>query len=140
MPAKDLYHNSFVRALQKDGWNITEDPLIVPFGRKDVLIDLGAERMLAAERNGERIAVEIKSFLSKSVVQDLKEALGQFILYSDALIDSPFDADRTLYLAVRQQTYEAVFAEEAGQRLLARGRARLIVFDADEEEILRWIP
>ena len=108
-------------ALQKAGWNITDDLLIVPFGRKDVLIDLGAEQMLAAERNGERIAVEIKSFLSKSVVQDLKEALGQFIHYSDALTDSPFDSDRTLYLAARQQTYEAIFVEEAGQRLLTRG-------------------
>ena len=138
MSAKDLYHEPFVRALQKDGWQITADPLIVPFGKKDLLIDLGAERMLAAERNGKRIAVEIKSFLSRSPIQDLKEALGQFILYSDALTDSPSDSDRTLYLAVRQQTYEALFVEEAGQRLLARGRARLIVFDADEELILQW--
>ena len=63
MPALDRYHESVRKALVKEGWDITDDPLIVPFGRRDVLIDLGAERMLAAERNGERIAVEIKSFL-----------------------------------------------------------------------------
>jgi hypothetical protein len=105
-----------------------------------LLIDLGAERMVAAERDGQRIAVEIKSFLGKSPVQDLKEALGQFILYSDALADSPLDSDRTLYIAVRQETYELIFLEEAGQRLLERGRARLIVFDAEGEVILQWIP
>ena len=80
MPAKDLYHEECVRALQKDGWTITDDPLTVPYGGTELLIDLGAERMLGAERNGERIAVEIKSFIKPSVIQDLKEALGRFIL------------------------------------------------------------
>ena len=85
MPAKDIYHKAFVHALLKNGWTITHDPLTVTVGRRDLLIDLGAERMLAAERNGERIAVEIKSFVKLSMVQDLKEALGQFVLYEDAL-------------------------------------------------------
>jgi hypothetical protein len=139
MAAKDIYHDEFVRALQKDGWTITHDPLIVPFGRRDLLVDIGAERLVAAERNGERIAVEIKSFIGPSLVQDLKEALGQFVLYSDALADSPSDADRTLYLAVRQETYNDVFGEEAGQKLLQRGRLRLVIFHPTEEVILRWI-
>ncbi len=139
MPAKDLYHEPFVRALRKDGWIITHDPLTIPFGKRDLLVDIGAERMVAAERDGVRIAVEIKSFLSPSLVQDLKEALGQFILYSDALLDSPADSDRTLFLAVRQETYNDVFGEEAGQKLLQRGRLRLVVFDPTEELILQWI-
>src|SRR5262245_19367014 len=79
MSAKDLYHDAFVRTLLKDGWTITHDPLTVAIGRRDLLIDLGAERMLAAERNGERIAVEIKSFVKLSLIQDLKESLGQFV-------------------------------------------------------------
>lgn len=139
MAAKDIYHEPFVRALRKDGWRITHDPLTIPFGRRDLLVDIGAERMLAAERDGDRIAVEIKSFISPSPVQDLKEALGQFILYSDALADSPNDADRILYLAVRQETYNDVFDEEAGQKLLRRGRLRLVVFDPRAEVILQWI-
>jgi hypothetical protein len=139
MSAKDKFHEPFVRALQKDGWTITHDPLTIPFGRRDLLVDIGAERLLAAERDGERIAVEIKSFISPSLVQDLKEALGQFILYSDALEDSPADADRTLYLAVRQETYNDIFGEEAGQKLLQRKRVRLVVFDPTEEVILQWI-
>jgi hypothetical protein len=138
MAAKDYYHAAFVRTLTKDGWTITHDPLIIPFGKRELLVDIGAERLLAAERNGERIAVEIKSFIKPSPIQDLKEALGQFVLYADALSDSPADADRILYLAIRQETYNDVFMDDAGQKLLQRGRLRLVVFDTVKEEILRW--
>lgn len=139
MAAKDIYHEPFVRALQRDGWTITHDPLVLPFGKRELLVDIGAERLLAAERDGERIAIEIKSFVGPSPIQDLKEALGQFVLYADALADSPADADRILFLAVRQETYNDVFGDDAGQKLLQRGRARLVVFDPTEEVIRRWI-
>jgi hypothetical protein len=138
MPAKDLYHDPFVRALQKDGWTITHDPLTIPYGRTEVLVDIGAERLLAAEREGARIAVEVKSFLNPSPIQDLKEAIGQFTLYSDALTDFPEEADRTLYLAIREETYNAVFRDEPGQRLIQRGRVRLVTFDPVLEVILLW--
>ena len=59
MSAKDIYHDACVHALQKDGWTITHDPLTISVGKTDLLIDLGAERIIAAERNGERIAIEI---------------------------------------------------------------------------------
>jgi hypothetical protein len=86
MAAKDIYHETFVRALEKDGWRITHDPLTLSVGKTDLLIDLGAERILAAERDTERIAVEVKSFLKPSPVQDLKEAIGQYILYQGARV------------------------------------------------------
>jgi hypothetical protein len=76
MPAKDKFHIAFVHALEKDGWTVTDDPLTIRVLDADLLIDIGAERMVGAERDGERIAVEIKSFISKSAVQDLKEAAG----------------------------------------------------------------
>ena len=137
MAAKDIYHDPLVRALQKDAWIITHDPLTIPYGKTELLVDLGAE-MLAAERDGKRIAVEIKSFLKPSPIQDLKEALGQFVLYADALADFPQEADRTLYLAGRDETYNDVFDDEAGQRLIQRGRVRLVVFDPVQEVILLW--
>ena len=138
MSAKDIYHDACVRALQKDGWNITNDPLTIPYGKTEVLVDLGAERLLAAERDGRRIAVEIKSFIKPSPIQDLKEALGQFALYTDALIDFPAEADRTLYLAIREETYNDVFRNETGQRLIQRGRVRLVVFDPVQEVVVLW--
>src|ERR1700678_1552040 len=67
MPARDLYHDAVVRALGADGWKITHDPLTLSFGGRDLFVDLGATHIaLGASRQGERIAVEIKSFLSPS--------------------------------------------------------------------------
>lgn len=140
MPAKDLYHEAFVRALRKDGWNITHDPLFLFVADTDLLIDLGAERIVAAERGSVRIAVEIKSFLGKSTVQDLKEAAGQFMLYEEALKRSPVNVDRVLYLAVRFTVYSRLFVGGIGRILLESNRIQLVVFDEDEEEIKQWIP
>lgn len=139
MSAKDIYHDSCVHALQKDGWTITHDPLTISVGKTDLLIDLGAERIVGAERNGERIAVEIKSFVRLSLIQDLKEAVGQFVLYEGALSESPKNTDRTLFLAIRDETYDAVFEEAIGQMLLRHTHLRLIVFDPIEEVIIQWI-
>ncbi len=84
MSAKDVFHEPFTRALLKEGWTITHDPLTIPFDGTELFVDIGAERLIGAERDGERIAVEIKSFLKPSPIQDLKEAVGQYILYSAA--------------------------------------------------------
>jgi XisH protein len=63
MPAKDRYHDTVKNALIKDGWTITHDPLRIRLARgKNLFVDLGAERLLAAERGTEKIAVEVKSF------------------------------------------------------------------------------
>ncbi len=76
MPAKDVYHDNFKRALVKAGWTITHDPYTITFGARDVFVDLGAERVLAAEKDNEKIAVKIKSFRSASDIYDLETAVG----------------------------------------------------------------
>jgi hypothetical protein len=137
MPARDIYHDHVKNALVKDGWLITHDPYPLKWGRKDLFIDLGAERLLAAEKSGQRIAVEIKSFVGDSEVDDLKNALGQYILYHDILIE--IEPERILYLAIRREVYEDIFEEPIGKILLDNHRLKLIVFDEDEEVIDQWI-
>ena len=44
-------------------------------------IDLGAERLIAAEKGIEKIAVEVKSFVGSSKIEDLRDAVGQFVIY-----------------------------------------------------------
>lgn len=83
MPARDLFHDQVKHALIKDGWTITDDPLHIKWRKKNLYVDLGAERLLAAEKAERRIAVEIKSFVGRSDIADLEAALGQFVL-SDA--------------------------------------------------------
>lgn len=97
MPAKDLYHETVKIALTKDGWTITDDPLKIEVGRRSIYIDLGARKLLGAEKQGRKIAVEIKSFLAPSPVSELEKALGQYELYSLVLEDE--DPERLLNLA-----------------------------------------
>lgn len=138
MPAKDLYHDTVKTALIKDGWTITDDPLRIEVGGRSVFIDLGAEKLLAAEKHGRKIAVEIKSFLAPSPVNELEKALGQYELYSLVLEDE--DPDRQLYLAISSSIFNSFFSEEIGQKVLRKKQLRVIVFDSNTQEILQWIP
>ena len=112
--------------------------MTVSVGKTDLLIDLGAERIVAAERDGERIAIEIKSFVKLSLIQDLKETVGQFVIYEGALAESEKHAGRTLYLAIRNETYDPVFEEPIGEMLLRPSHLRLIAFDPDLEVVTLW--
>ncbi|MBC8078109.1 MAG: hypothetical protein H7Y32_18675, partial [Chloroflexales bacterium] len=85
MPARDVYHDAVKAALIKDGWTITHDPYTIAFGQRAVFVDLGAERVLAAERGSEKIAVEIKVFHGASDIRDLEIALGQYVFYRSLL-------------------------------------------------------
>ncbi|MGB3755308.1 MAG: element excision factor XisH family protein [Rivularia sp. (in: cyanobacteria)] len=138
MPARDIYHNAVRKALQKEDWQNIKDPFIIRWGARDLYIDLGAEKLIAAEKSGQKIAVEIKSFIGASPVTDLENALGQYILYYDIL--SRIEPDRCLYLAIRQETYSELFQEPIGKLLLENQRLCLLVFDSEREVILQWIP
>lgn len=138
MPAKDIYHNTVKNALMKDGWTITHDPLRIRLARgRNLFVDLGAERLLAAERGKEKIAVEVKSFTRPSDMKDLEEAVGQFVLYAQLL--KRYYPEHVLYLAVSENTGRTVFEEEAGQTLIDDGIIRLVTFDPSQEVIIRWI-
>ncbi len=65
MPTHDLFHDAVKHGLTKDGWTITADPLIVEFSGHDMYIDLGAEKLIAAEKDNQQIAVEVKSFIGR---------------------------------------------------------------------------
>ncbi len=138
MPAKDLFHDAVRVALANDGWTITDDPLTLRWGRKDLFVDLGAEKLLTAEKAGRKIAVEIKSFLGRSDVEDLRNALGQYVLYQEVLEE--IEPDREIYLATHRFAFEDVFQEALGELLLSKKKLQLIVVDVSKKEILRWIP
>lgn len=135
--AKDIYHNTVKTALQKDGWTITDELFKLTIGSRSVYIDLGAEKLIAAEKEGRKIAIEIKSFLSPSPVNDLENALGQYILYRDALKRS--QPDRILYLAISDEVYLDFFQEEIAQMVVENHQIKLIIFDAKKAEVVKWI-
>lgn len=81
MPAKDLHHDAVVEVLKTDGWNITHDPLRVLWQEKVMFVDLGAEPIIAAEKEQDKIAVEIKTFSNPDAVTDIHPAVDQYIFY-----------------------------------------------------------
>lgn len=137
MAAKDRFHAVVRIALEKDQWNVTDDPLRLDIGGTKFEIDLGAEQLLAAERGKEKIAVEIKTFLSDSPLTDYHAALGQFLNYRLALETA--DSTRILYLAVPVGVYESFFKREFAQISLERYQIKLIIYDINQEVIVQWI-
>ena len=107
MSAKDAFHEVVKTALQKDGWQITHDPYNLQAGTLELYIDLGAEKVVAAEKDGKKIAVEIKSFTGPSKISQFYTALGQFISYRAALQQQ--ENERILYLAVPGNVYDSFF-------------------------------
>ena len=136
MPAQDIYHNAVRNALIKDGWTITHDPLRLQWGPKDLYVDLGAEQLVAAEKAGRKIAVEIKSFVGPSNISEFHTALGQFLDYDQALEEQ--EPDRVLYLAVPVDVYDTFFILQFIQTVIRRHQLRLVIYEPEQEVIVRW--
>lgn len=138
MPRRDLLHDLVKNALTKAGWTVTDDPFRISFGIRKIYVDLGAERrLLAAERGTDKIAVEIKSFVGVSKMNELENAIGQYIVYRTYLHE--IEPERVLYLAVDGETFSEIFYDISGRILLDVNDIKVIVVDADREEIVQWI-
>ncbi|MEI6442059.1 MAG: XisH family protein [Nostocales cyanobacterium ELA583] len=136
MSARDLFHQAVRIALEKQQWLITHDPLELQFEGSKVKIDLGAERLIAAEKGEERIAVEIKSFASNSAVSEFHTALGQFLNYQIMLEDT--ESQRVLYLAVPEETYVSFFQTRLARIAVERHKVKMIVYNPVKEVIVKW--
>lgn len=134
--AKDLFHDAVKNGLEKEGWVITDDPLRIRAGRVDMRIDLGAERLIAAEKGEEKIAVEIKSFITPSNISEFHTAVGQFLNYRVALEEQ--QPDRVLYLAVPLGTYQTFFNLPFVETIIERFQLRLLVYEPKDEVVLEW--
>jgi hypothetical protein len=93
MPARGFFHDTVKNALIKDGWTITHDPFHLKWGTKDLYVDWGAEQLFAAEKANRKIAVEVKSFVGPSELDDLEKALGQYVLYHEILTQTEPDRE-----------------------------------------------
>ena len=138
MPRKDEIHDAIKNALIKDGWTIIADPLVIAYDDVQAFADLAAERTLAAEKEGRRIAVEIKTFQRASPIRDFEEALGQYTFYRELLALA--NLDYALHLAVSDEANTRVFERKALREITARSGIALIVIDLVTEEIVKWKP
>ncbi len=100
-------------------------------------IDLGAERLLAAQRDSEKIAVEVKSFTNPSAISEFHTAVGQYLNYRRALRSQ--EPTRILYLAVPVQTYDEFFRLRFVEEGVKEYQIYLVVYDVEDRRITQWI-
>lgn len=137
MARKDVFHEALKNALSKDHWIITDDPLDLTIGEVELLADLGAERVIAAEKENQKIAVEIKSFIGQSPVSEFHKALGQYENYRLSLEE--LDPQRKIWMAIPQNAWEDFFQRPFIQKVIKRSLIEIIVFDPLKELIVKWI-
>ena len=137
MPRKDIMHDIVKQALIKDDWTITHDPLHIDFGDTEFFIDLGAEILLGANQGGREIAVEVKSFIRASSLNEFHTAVGQFVNYRIVLSET--EPNRELYLALPEDIYANLLQTRFGQLAINKHKLKVIVVDEEEERIVQWI-
>ncbi|NEP48820.1 MAG: fatty-acid oxidation protein subunit alpha [Moorea sp. SIO3C2] len=136
MPAKDIFHDTVKNALIKEDWIITDDPLYLDYGGVDMYVDLGAEKLIAAQKDQQKIAVEIKTFNRPSLIAEFHSALGQFLNYRLALEN--IEPERKMYLAISEDVYEAFFTLVFTQNAVEKYQIKLIIYDTKKEVIKQW--
>ena len=136
--AKDIYHPHVKEALIKDGWTISHDPYYLDINNPAPLeIDLGAEKLISAEKGTEQIVVEVKSFLNKSLTYDFHLAYGQFRIYRRGL--SKTDPERVLFLAMAKDVYIEIQQRSFYMDLIRDENINLLIFDPLNKIVDTWI-
>lgn len=138
MPAKDLYHQSIKNALIADGWTIIADPYIIKYADDKLYADLAASRPLAAQRNHQKIIVEIKTFSEASPLNSFHAALGQYIFYRDLIRETALEFD--LYLATHETAYHRLLLKPAIQLGIRCNKVKFFIVDLNQEKIILWNP
>jgi len=137
MAARDKYHSELRQALEKDGWLITHDPYVLEMSETSYEVDLGAEKIIAAEKEGMKVAIELKSFLGESLAYDFHEAFGQFLEYRLGIeIQEP---DRVIYLALAESKYERLMKLTLPRKAIERYSVSLLIFNPESKNIVQWI-
>lgn len=137
--ARDLYHSIVKTALENEGWVVTHDPFRIPkrvIGAK-LEIDLGLEKIIIAEKETERIAVEVKSFLKISIISEFHNVLGQYLNYEIGL--EAINENRMLFVAIPLRAYQELAEMPIFDAVLAKFNLKIIVFEPDNQTIVSWI-
>ena len=135
--AKDLFHDIVREVLIRDGWKITHDPYELREYDPEWEIDFGAEKIIAAEKGPEKIAVEVKSFLESSFAYEFHRVLGQYLNYRSGV--NRVEPDRNLFLAVPLEVYEVEFDRQGIVNSINDYNVKIFVYDPLIKDIIRWI-
>jgi XisH protein len=139
MPVRDSIHDSVKAALVKAGWLVTADPYVISYGERFLFVDLGAENSLIGAVQGDKqIAIEIKELCGRSIIAELEQVIGQYVLYQ--LLLTQVDPERSVYLAITTEVYDDLFQEPIGKLVLRDLPLKLVVVSIELQEVSQWIP
>lgn len=137
MPRQDAYHKQVRTALEKDGWTVTHDPFTIRLEDVKFYVDLAAEKIIEGDGETRKVAIEVKVFGGLSFLNEFEKAVGQYLIYHQFLGD--LFPERILFLAVSTDVFEESFALPSIQAVVARQEIKLLVFNPETEEIIKWI-
>lgn len=135
--AKDKIHYAVKIALENDGWQVTDDPLVLFFDDDSVAIDLGAEKLIIAEKGTEKIAIEIKAFNQPSVIYEFHRAIGQYFNYQTALLEA--HENRKLYVAIPDSILQKLMDTLVIRKSIERMQMKFIVVNIETQRVTQWI-
>lgn len=98
---------------------------------------MGLEQLIAAERDKDKIAIEIKTFGNLSFITALYEAVGKYIIYRNVL--KIRESERVLFLAVPERTFNLFFMEEIVQKVMQEEHFKIVIYNHEIQKIIRWI-
>lgn len=136
---RDKYHQNVREALEKEGWQITHDPYRIRIGRRRGYIDLGLEQeiIIGAEKNNQKIAVEIKTFGGASDLDEFEDAVGQFIVYLTALEEE--EPERVLFMAIPESFFTRFFDDPFFLKMAKKRQINLVIYNEIVNSIVQWI-
>lgn len=137
MPKKDDIHDVTQNAVEKDGWIITDDPLVLLPKEDNLAIDLAAEKFFVATKQTEKIAIEVKSFGQASLLYAFHGAVGQWINYVSAVMEAKLDME--VYIAMPLFAYIKLTQSRVVRRTISRLQMKLLIIDIKKQEIVKWI-
>ena len=137
MPARDIYHDAVKSALIKDNWTIAAEPYLIQCEDIDLAADIADARLIAAEREGQKIVVNIECFFGRSLMTDFHLAVGRYKLYQ--MLVEKTAPEYEIYLAIDDITYENFFQREGIDFLVRSSQIKIFVVNIDEQEILQWL-
>lgn len=136
--ARDIYHAVVRAALENEGWLITDDPLTLLSREEGGLqTDLGAEKIITAEKGLTKIAVEVKSFTNPSIIHDFLRATGQYQGY--AIVMRKKNIERMMYLAMPFYIYERLNELQFFKDIVEELKIKMILFNPLSKSIESWI-
>lgn len=136
MPAIDRCEPQVVRALEKAGWVVTDQPYVIHIGEEKAYVYADLQ-LRHVEREESIIVVEVKCFARRlRMMQEFEQAIGQIVLYRYALaLNRKFTP---LYLVVPLPVYETFFQKPLPHMIIGEEGIKMIVVDLATEEIVLW--